>query len=148
MLKEEEETQLPLHKRPDKEFLAIVLGGSLLALNAGMLNATTVRSDRELGSQPMTGTSTMIGISIADGDSALFGDRFGMLMFHILGACVSGYLVPHRTFYMGSDYGRLLKISFMILLGSFSVAKYAPDSVFWYYMVAFSGGVQNAMTSK
>lgn len=113
-----------------------------------MLNATTVGSDRQLSSQPMTGTSTMIGISAAEGDSSVFGDKIGILLFHILGACVSGYLVPHRTFYMGSDYGRLLKISLVVLTGAFLVSKFTPDSIFWYYLVAFAGGVQNAMTSK
>jgi uncharacterized membrane protein YoaK (UPF0700 family) len=148
MSKPETKTQAPLNKRSNKEFLAITLGGSLLALSSGMLNATTVASDRQMTSQPMTGTSTMIGISIADGDSAVFGDKIGILLFHILGAAVSGYLVPHHTFYMGSDYGRLLKISLLVLTGAFLVSKFTPDSIFWYYMVAFAGGVQNAMTSK
>jgi uncharacterized membrane protein YoaK (UPF0700 family) len=117
-------------------------------MSSGMLNATTVGSDRQMTSQPMTGTSTMIGISVAEGDSSVFGDKIGILLFHILGACVSGYLVPHRTFYMGSDYGRLLKISLVVLTGAFLVSKFTPDSIFWYYLVAFAGGVQNAMTSK
>jgi uncharacterized membrane protein YoaK (UPF0700 family) len=147
-MSKEKNDQLPLHQRSNKEFLAVTLGGSLLAMSSGMLNATTVGSDRQMTSQPMTGTSTMIGISAAEGDSSVFGDKIGILLFHILGACVSGYLVPHRTFYMGSDYGRLLKISLVVLTGAFLVSKFTPDSIFWYYLVAFAGGVQNAMTSK
>ena len=148
MVKPPEKTQAPLHERTDQEFLAITLGGSLLALSSGMLNASTVASDRHLSSQPMTGTSTMLGISIAEGDSAVFGDKIGILLFHILGAAVSGFLVPHHTFYMGSDYGRLLKISLLVLTGAFFISKFTPDNIFWYYLVAFAGGVQNAMTSK
>lgn len=76
--------QPPLPQRPLKEFVAIMLGGSLLAFSSGLLNATTVASERQMTSQPMTGTSTMIGISVADGDSSVFGDKIGILLFHIL----------------------------------------------------------------
>ena len=148
MNKDEVKSQPPLKERPMKEFLAIMLGGSVLAFNAGMLNATTLNGDKEMTSQPMTGTSTMIGVSIVEGDSALLGDKIGILLYHILGASVSGYLVPHRTFYMGSDYGRLLKINLCVLVAALLISKYTADNIFWYYLVAFTGGIQNAMSSK
>jgi uncharacterized membrane protein YoaK (UPF0700 family) len=138
----------PLQDRPTKEYLAITLGGMLLSCNGGMLNATTVSDERGLSTGPMTGATTTIGISLAQGAFPTFGVSCGVLISHILGAMISGYLVPNRTFYLSSPYGRIFKFGALVLALAAITDLVAPDALYYYFLVAFSTGIQNAITSR
>lgn len=138
----------PLQDRPTKEYLAITLGGMLLACNGGMLNATTVAGDRELSTGPMTGATTTIGISLAQGAFPDFGVSCGVLISHIMGAMISGYLVPNRTFYLSSPYGRIFKFGSVVLALAAITDRISPGALYFYFLVALSTGIQNAITSR
>jgi hypothetical protein len=55
----------PIHERSRNEFIAIVIGGSLLTLNAGFINSVTLQISGVPVSH-ITGTLTKAGIAIGD----------------------------------------------------------------------------------
>lgn len=138
----------PLHQRELSEYLAITFGGMLLAFNGGMLNATTTSDERGISTGPMTGATTSIGMNLATGSFSELGIGLGVLSSHIIGAAISGYLVPNRTFYLSSPYGRIFKAGAVVLLIAAITDVIAPDALPYYFLISLSTGVQNAMTSR
>jgi hypothetical protein len=67
---------------------------------------------------------------------------------HIAGGAISGYLVPQRTFYLGTDYGRIFKAGSLVLAAAAITNMLQPDSIFIYLLAAMSSGIQNGMTSR
>lgn len=139
---------VPLKDRSERDFAIITLGGTLLAFNGGMLNATTVSGARSLSTAPMTGTSTNIGVGLGSGDFDLVGISVGIILSNMIGAALSGFVVPNRTFYLGSPYGRIFKLGTLILAGAAIIDLMFPQSLVSYFLVSFIAGVQNAMTSR
>ena len=89
---------VPLKDRSERDFAIITLGGTLLAFNGGMLNATTVSGARSLSTAPMTGTSTNIGVGLGSGDFDLVGISVGIILSNMIGAALSGFVVPTALF--------------------------------------------------
>lgn len=140
--------QLPLQDRKLIEFIIISCGGWLLAFNAGMINSATLSEKKSLSTSPMTGSSTGIGVGLGSGDFIQFGQSLGILISHIIGGAISGYLVPNRTFYLGSDYGRIFKAGSLVLAAASIINILAPNSIFIYLFAAVSTGIQNGLTSR
>jgi len=139
---------VPLKDRTDREFNIIALGGGLLAFNGGYMNATTTGGFRSLSTVPMTGTAISVAMRLAEGDFNAMSTSLGILVCCMTGAAVSGYLVPNRTFYLGSPYGRIFKFGTLVLIGAALVDLFYPVSIISYLMVAFVAGLQNGMTSR
>jgi uncharacterized membrane protein YoaK (UPF0700 family) len=140
--------QKPLHERHIHEFLAIAFGGWLLSLNSGMVNCTTTLLPKSFSTTPMTGASTNVGIGLGSGNFVQFGQNVGIILAHIAGGAISGYLVPKRTFYLGSDYGRIFKAGSVVLAVASILSILAPDTLFIYLFAAMSSGIQNGLTSR
>ena len=92
--------------------------------------------------------TTNSGIGIGGGNFVLFGIAGGLIIAHFIGATISGYLVPNRTFYLGAPYGRIIKLGCILLLAAALIDFFIPDSLFYYNLVALTTGMQNAMTSR
>jgi uncharacterized membrane protein YoaK (UPF0700 family) len=140
--------QLPLQERHLREFLAIAFGGWLLAFNSGMVNSATTLMPKSLPTGPVTRAATNIGIGLGSGDFVTFGQSIGIILSHIAGGAISGYLVPQRTFYLGTDYGRIFKAGSLVLAAAAITNMLQPDSIFIYLLAAMSSGIQNGMTSR
>jgi uncharacterized membrane protein YoaK (UPF0700 family) len=137
-----------LHERHLHEFLAIAFGGWLLSFNSGMINSTTTLLPKSFSTCPMTGASTNVGIGLGSGDFVQFGQNVGIILSHIAGGAISGFFVPNRTFYLGSDYGRIFKAGSVVLAAAAITNILAPDSLFIYLFAAMSSGIQNGLTSR
>ena len=140
--------QIPLNERKFFEFLIISIGGWLLSFNAGMINSTTLSQSKELSTSPMTGSCTSIGIGLGSSNFIVFGQAIGILFSHIFGGLISGYLVPNRTFYLNSNYGRIFQVGSIVLLLAATTNLLFPNSIFIYFFAAISTGIQNGLTSR
>jgi uncharacterized membrane protein YoaK (UPF0700 family) len=137
-----------LQNRTKKEFYFIAFGGAVLSFNAGMINATSQAGNYDVSTAPMTGAVTNMAIGIGNGDAREFGLALGILISHMLGSGIAGYLLPKLSFRLAIRYGVVLSIICVLLSGTAVVHYYLPDSYIWPCMLAGCTGVQNAMTSR
>lgn len=115
--------------------------GSILALNAGMINATTVSESKALSTSPMTGICALVGVSLGRRNWVHFQQSVGILISHILGASLPGYSMPDHL------WVRIL-LGSLILLSASMTNIFSPNSIFFYYFAAMFTGLQNSLTSR
>jgi uncharacterized membrane protein YoaK (UPF0700 family) len=115
--------------------------GTLLAFNAGMINATTVSEPKNLFTSSMTGACTTIGVTLVSGNWIQLSQSLGVVFFHIAGATVSGYFIPSH-------------LLIRVLFGSLTIATAAtlnvflPNSILFYFFAAMFTGIQNSTSSR
>lgn len=121
------------------------IGGGLLALAAGCINAVGYLCFRHQPVTHLTGTSTVLGIAVAHGDlpEAL---HWGMsIASFLIGAILSGLIVEQRTLQLGSRYGVVLMIESLLLFAAAPLIHNAND--LGLYLASAACGLQNAMVS-
>ncbi|HUA81343.1 MAG TPA: YoaK family protein [Dyella sp.] len=121
------------------------IGGGLLALAAGCINAVGYLCFRHQPVTHLTGTSTLLGISLAHGDGPDMLHWGLTIASFVLGAVVSGFIVEQRTLQLGSRYGVVLMIESLLLFAAAPLIHNAND---WgLYLASAACGLQNAMVS-
>jgi uncharacterized membrane protein YoaK (UPF0700 family) len=93
----------------------------------------------------LTGTSTMLGIALARGDSAELLHWAGTITSFVLGAMLSGFIVQQRTLQLGRRYGVVLTIESLLLFAATPLIHDAKD--LGLYLASAACGLQNAMVS-
>lgn len=138
--------QPPLQDRKKHHFIAISVGGTLLTMNAGFVNAVTALHSGMYTSH-VSGTFTRAGISIEQSDGTLFAQFFMLIMSFMFGSFLCSLLVPYQTFYLGRAYNLVFMLGTVSLLFSALLGIFLPESHLFAYFAAISCGMQNAMTT-
>jgi len=121
----------------------VLLGGIVLSFIGGMVNAAGYLSFRHQAITHMTGTTTLLGIGVAQGDVG------GMLKFGIvavaflLGAALGGFIVRDGALRLGRRYGVALSVESLLLFAAVPLLVADRDGGLW--LAAAACGLQNAM---
>jgi uncharacterized membrane protein YoaK (UPF0700 family) len=121
------------------------VGGGLLAFIAGSINAVGYLCFRHQPITHLTGTSTELGIAVANldaGEILHWGFAIGSFL---LGAVLSGYIVQQRTLQLGRRYGVVLAIESALLFAATPLIH--GGSNLGLYLASMACGLQNAMVS-
>lgn len=121
------------------------IGGGLLALAAGCINAVGYLCFRHQPVTHLTGTSTVLGIAMAHGDASEALHWGITIASFVLGAMVSGFIVEQRTLQLGRRYGVVLMIESLLLFAATPLIHDAKD--LGLYLASAACGLQNAMVS-
>lgn len=121
------------------------IGGGLLALAAGCINAVGYLCFRHQPVTHLTGTSTVLGISIAHGDASEALHWATTIAAFLIGAMISGFIVEQRTLQLGRRYGVVLMIESALLFSAMPLIHGAND--LGLYLASAACGLQNAMVS-
>lgn len=121
------------------------VGGALLALAAGCINAVGYMCFRHQPITHLTGTSTELGISLASGDMAGVLHWGLTIISFVVGAMLSGFIVQQRTLQLGSRYGVVLMLESLLLFAATPLIHDAKD--LGLYLASAACGLQNAMVS-
>jgi uncharacterized membrane protein YoaK (UPF0700 family) len=138
--------QVPLHERRKSHFAAICIGGVLLTLNAGFINAVTLHRSGVVVAH-VTGTFTKSAIAISDGDGLEFVKMWWMILCFMFGSFVTSLMVPYQTFYLGRAYNRVFIVGTIFLSIAAFVGIYSPTDDLYCYFTTIACGMQNAMTT-
>ena len=121
------------------------IGGGVLALIAGSINAVGYLCFRHQPITHLTGTSTELGLSLARGD---FGEvlHWGLSIASFLaGAVLSGFIVQQSTLQLGRRYGVVLMLESLLLFAATPLLHVGSD--LGLYLASAACGLQNAMVS-
>ncbi|HUB89365.1 MAG TPA: YoaK family protein [Dyella sp.] len=121
------------------------VGGGLLALAAGCINAVGYLCFRHQPVTHLTGTSTELGIAAAHGDLKEIVHWGLTLVSFLVGAMVSGFIVEQRTLQLGRRYGVVLMLESVLLFAATPLIHDAKDVGL--YLATAACGLQNAMVS-
>jgi uncharacterized membrane protein YoaK (UPF0700 family) len=119
--------------------------GFILALIAGSVNAIALLGFNHQGVSHLTGSSTLLGAEIAQGNSAEIIHLLLILGSFVLGASMSGFAIGNESLKPGKRYGlALLSEAFLLLLAMYFLNA---GSNIGHYLASAACGLQNAMTS-
>lgn len=121
----------------------VLFGGIVLSFIGGMVNAAGYLSFRHQAVTHMTGTTTLLGIGVAQGD---VGDmlKFGIVaLAFLLGAALGGFIVRDSALRLGRRYGVALSVESLMLFAAVPLLVSDHDAGLW--LAAAACGLQNAM---
>ena len=136
-----------LAESPKERFVAIVLGGSLLAFNAGFINVVSLLISNILVSHT-TGNISKSSVSLAEGHIFDFLGVALMLPFFVFGSFLTTMLVNQRTFHLTKEYNLVFLIGTLLLVAASVVGIYTSDGLIYAYLATTACGMQNALTTK
>ncbi|GAB2582419.1 DUF1275 domain-containing protein [Dyella jejuensis] len=121
------------------------VGGGLLALVAGCINAVGYLCFRHEPISHLTGTSTEFGIALAAGDNTDLLHWGLVIVSYLVGAMVSGFIVKQGTLQLGRRYGVVLILESLVLFAATPLIRDADD--LGLYLASAACGLQNAMVT-
>lgn len=124
----------------------VEIGGFLLALNAGYINAVGVLGLNHLPISHLTGTSTLLSIEIAKGNLQVVSHLLVVMLSFVLGAAASGALVGNVALKLGRRYSLALMFESVLLFAALFLLK--QDILAGHFFASAACGLQNAMTSS
>jgi uncharacterized membrane protein YoaK (UPF0700 family) len=121
----------------------VLYGGVVLAFIAGMINAAGYLGFRHQAITHMTGTTSLLGIAVADGDAGNLL-HFGMVLLAFLAGCaLSGFIIGDSALRLGRRYGVALATEAALLFIAVPLLHRQVDAGLW--LAAAASGLQNAM---
>jgi uncharacterized membrane protein YoaK (UPF0700 family) len=124
----------------------IEIGGFLLALNAGYINAIGVLGLGHLPISHLTGTSTLLSIEIVNANSQVIKHLVMVMLSFVLGAATSGALVGNVALKLGQRYSLALMVESALLFTALFL--FNKDILAGHFFASAACGLQNAMTSS
>lgn len=124
-----------------REFWSIVIGGTLLAINAGFINVVTLAGVFSVTVSHVTGNVTRIGVSLFQRDFITLALITSILLSFMFGSFISGFMVGDAKFKLGRTYGYALLLESLALFLSFGFLK--KEYVLGEMLAAFACGLQN-----
>jgi uncharacterized membrane protein YoaK (UPF0700 family) len=137
------------NERSRMEFWTIIIGGSLLAFNAGYINGVTMATTPGYSTTHHTGSITNIALEIQDVrlniERALV--RMGHIAVFMLGAMFSGILLPKNHFRLVRSYiPAMVAITFVLFTAAIH-DQWGAASEDFAYLCSLAAGMQNALTT-
>lgn len=120
-------------------------GGVALAFIAGSVNAIGFLGFRHQAVSHLTGSSTMLGTTLAQGDWLVSWHLLLILLAFVLGAVISGLVIRDAHLQLGRRYGVALLLEALLLLWAMLLLNRGSDS--GHYLASAACGLQNAMAS-
>ncbi|MGS1078638.1 YoaK family protein [Pseudoxanthomonas beigongshangi] len=121
------------------------VGAIVLACIAGMINVVGYLGFEHQALSHLTGTTSLLGAALADGDWRAIGQLWGILIAFSAGATLSGLIIQDSTLRLGRRYGVALAVESMLLLAS--VPLFIRQQLAGALLVAMACGLQNAMVT-
>lgn len=118
-------------------------GGAVLAFVAGMINAIGYLGFRHQAVTHMTGTTSLLGIGLAQGDANQTLHFGGLLLAFALGCALSGLIIGDNALRLGRRYGVALTVESTLLFAAVPLLHMQSDFGLW--LAAAACGLQNAM---
>lgn len=120
-------------------------GGALLAGNAGMVNAVALRSYAHQAVTHVTGTTSLLSLAAAHGDTAALGNLGIVLGAFVGGAALGGFLIQNTALKLGRRYGVALLVESVLLAAAAFLMR--SHNAVGSYLASAACGLQNAMAS-
>jgi uncharacterized membrane protein YoaK (UPF0700 family) len=120
-------------------------GAFALAGVAGMVNAVGLLAFEHQAITHLTGTTTLLGVAVTQGQGDLALTLFLFLLSFVAGAALSGAIVRDSTLRLGRRYGVALMIESLLLLISIPLLR--EHSTAGICVATAACGLQNAMAS-
>ncbi|WP_306673554.1 YoaK family protein [Tahibacter caeni] len=120
-------------------------GAFALALIAGMVNAVGFLAFEHQAITHLTGTTTMFGVALAQGQGRIALNLLLFLLSFIAGAAASGAIVRNSTLRLGRRYGVALMLESLLLLLAIPLLR--AHSTAGICIATAACGLQNAMAS-
>ncbi|MFC4762951.1 YoaK family protein [Dyella koreensis] len=121
------------------------VGGGLLAFIAGMINAVGFMGFRHQAITHLTGTTTLLGAAVAEGNRGEMLHWTLAIVAFVFGAVLSGFIVQQHTLKLGRRYGVALMVESALLFAAVPLIHNGND--IGLYLASIACGLQNAMAS-
>jgi uncharacterized membrane protein YoaK (UPF0700 family) len=121
----------------------VIAGGAALAFIAGMINAIGYLGFRHQAVTHMTGTTSLLGVAIGQGDLGELVHFGGLLLAFVLGCALSGLIIGDSTLRLGRRYGVALAFESVLLFAAVPLLHAQSDYGLW--LASAACGLQNAM---
>jgi uncharacterized membrane protein YoaK (UPF0700 family) len=121
------------------------VGGGALAFIAGLVNATGYMGFRHQSISKLTGSTTLLGISIGTGDAGEGLHWALSLLAFVVGAMASGAIVQKSTLKLGRPYGVALLLESLLLFVAVPLLDRQWSAGLW--LASMACGLQNGMVS-
>eukprot|EP01061_Rhynchopus_euleeides_P019791 TRINITY_DN32474_c0_g1_i1.p1 TRINITY_DN32474_c0_g1~~TRINITY_DN32474_c0_g1_i1.p1 ORF type:complete len:458 (+),score=182.63 TRINITY_DN32474_c0_g1_i1:57-1376(+) len=135
----------PVHERED--FVYLIIGGSLLTLAAGYLNAVALLEAGTTATH-VSGTTTKFASLMVNGEWKAMGNHAFVILPFLAGATASGVGVGSDKFVMGHRYGVFLLIVGALWLAGTLVLRETDKNNAGIALWAGAAGMQNAMCTS
>ncbi len=123
----------------------VEVGGFCLALIAGSVNAIALLGFNHQGVSHLSGSSSLLGVELAQGDLAAALHLLLILLSFVLGSALSGFAIGNQSLKLGRRYSvALLGESLALLLAMLMLEQ---GNHLGHYLASAACGLQNAMTS-
>ena len=123
----------------------VEVGGFCIACIAGATNAVGLLGFEHQAVSHLTGTSTLLGVSLAELRLGASVHMLGIICSFVLGAVASGFIVGNVALQLGRHYSFALLLESLLLLGA--LAALTHNSTFGHYLASAACGLQNGMVS-
>jgi uncharacterized membrane protein YoaK (UPF0700 family) len=120
-------------------------GSALLAGIAGMINAVGFLSFQHQGVTHLTGSTTLLGIAVAQGDLTASRQVLAVTGFFLAGCILSGMVVRDSTLQLGRRYGAALAVESILLFCA--VPFLGQNNPLGACLASCACGLQNGMVS-
>ena len=123
----------------------VLFGGIVLSFIGGMVNAGGYLSFNHEAVTHMTGTTTLLGIGLANADAREIFKFGGVALAFLFGAAFGGFIVRDGALRLGRRYGVALSVESAMLFAAVPLVLHERMSGLW--LLAAACGLQNAMAS-
>lgn len=120
-------------------------GAFVLAFIAGYVNVIGFLSFEHQSVSHVSGTATLLGVSLLSGSFTQLMHLVGVLVAFFLGAATAGVLVNGATLKLGRHYDTALVIEGLLLLGA--MVLLAQGSSYGHFLASAACGLQNALAT-
>jgi len=123
----------------------VEIGGFCLASIAGSINAIGLLGVKHQAISHLTGTSTLLGVSIAELNFVDIAHLLGIIVSFVLGAASAGVIVGNVALQSGRLYSIALFLESVLLFTA--MITLIRDSTYGHYLASAACGLQNGMVS-
>jgi uncharacterized membrane protein YoaK (UPF0700 family) len=121
------------------------VGAGLLACTSGMVNVVGYLGFEHQAITHLTGTTTLLGSAVAQGDTRTALHLGGVALAFLLGAATSGMIIQDSTLKLGRRYGvTMLLVALLLLL---AIPLFQRQQIAGALLAAGACGMQNAMAT-
>ena len=121
------------------------IGAVALACVAGMVNVIGSLGFEHQAVSHLTGTTSLLGAALAQGDLRAIVHLWGMLIAFCVGAMLSGLVIQDQTLKLGRRYGVALALEAALLL--LAIPLFKQQQIWGALLAAMACGLQNAMVT-